>query len=53
MIMTILATIKPNLYVVKWGCEDQIQSRKASQSTLSAIKYNAELFRKNNLKTMR
>lgn len=49
--MAALATPKRNSYVVKKNCVSQIVNSKISQSKQSMIKSNAELFRKNNLKT--
>ena len=49
--MAALATPKKNSYVVKKSCVSQIVNSKTSQSKQSMIKSNAELFRKNNLKT--
>lgn len=49
--MAALATPKKNSYVVKKSCVTQIVNSKTSQTKQNAIISNAELFRKNNLKT--
>ena len=49
--MAALATPKKNSYVVKKSCVSQIVNSKTSQAKQISIKSNAELFRKNNLKT--
>lgn len=49
--MAALATPKKNSYVVKKSCVSQIMNSKTSQDKQNAILSNAELFRKNNLKT--
>ena len=49
--MAALATPKKNSYVVKKICVSQIVNSKTSQTKHNAIISNAELFRKNNLKT--
>ena len=49
--MAALATPKKNSYVVKKNCVSQIVNSKTSQTKQNMIKSNAELFRKNNLKT--
>lgn len=49
--MAALATPKKNSYVVKKSFVSQIVNSKTSQDKQNAIRSNAELFRKNNLKT--
>ena len=49
--MAALATPKKNSYVIKKSSVSQIVNSKTSQAKQSMIKNNAELFRKNNLKT--
>ena len=49
--MAALATPKKNSYVVKKSCVSQIVNSKTSQAKQNTINSNAELFRKNNLKT--
>lgn len=51
--MTIFTVPKQHPYVVKRNFTFQIQSSRTSQTMLTAIKHNAELFRKNNLITIR
>ena len=48
--MAALATPKKNSYVVKKSFVSQIVNSTTSQDKQKAIKTNAELFRKNNLK---
>ena len=49
--MAALATPKKNSYVIKKSCVSQIVSSTTPQAKQNAIKFNAEQFRKNNLKT--
>ena len=48
--MAALATPKKNSYVVKKSCVSQIVNSTTPTAKQNAIKSNAELFRKNNLK---
>ena len=48
--MAALATPKKSAYVVKKSCVSRIIESKTPQAKQNAIKSNAELFRKNNLK---
>ena len=49
--MAALATPKKNSYVVKKSCVSKIVNSKTPQAKQNVIMSNAELFRKNNLKT--
>ena len=49
--MAALATPKKNSYVIKKSCVSQIVNSKTSKAKQNSIKANAELFRKNNLRT--
>ena len=51
--MEALATPKKNTYVVKKSFVSQIVDSKTPQDKQNTIKSNAELFRKNNLKTVK
>ena len=51
--MAALATPKKNSYVVKKSFVSQIVDSKTPQDKQNTIKSNAELFRKNNLKTVK
>lgn len=51
--MKIFTIPKQCPYVVKRDCIFQVQNSKTSQTTKSEIKHNAELFRKNNLVTIK
>jgi len=51
--MAALATPKKNSYVVKKSFVSQLVDSKTPQDKQNTIKSNAELFRKNNLKTVK